>query len=111
MTRLILVSGKGGVGKSALAASLALAHHRAGARVLAIDVAATGGLAAHLGVASLAFKAQTIKTGLNALAVDRSKGGVRTAGERAARRTTSPRLVLRKLRGGRIGARAGLQRR
>ncbi|MCA1736569.1 MAG: AAA family ATPase [Actinobacteria bacterium] len=73
MTRLILVSGKGGVGKSALAASLALAHHRAGARVLAIDVAATGGLAAHLGVASLAFKAQTIKTGLNALAVDRSK--------------------------------------
>lgn len=73
MTRLILVSGKGGVGKSALAASLALAHHRAGARVLAIDVAATQGLAAHLGVSSLGFKAQRIRTGLEALAVDRSK--------------------------------------
>ena len=56
-----------------MAASLALAHHRAGARVLAIDVAATQGLAAHLGVSSLGFKAQTIRTGLSALAVDRSK--------------------------------------
>lgn len=73
MTRLILVSGKGGVGKSAMAASLALAHHREGARVLAIDVAATGGLAAHLGVASLEFKPKNIKPGLFALAVDRSK--------------------------------------
>lgn len=73
MTRLILVSGKGGVGKSAMTASLALAHHRSGARVLAIDVAATGGLAAHLGVNSLGFKAQTIRTGLHGLAVDRSK--------------------------------------
>ena len=73
MTRLILVSGKGGVGKSALAASLALAHHREGARVLAIDVAATGGLAAHLGTTSLDFKARALRPGLAALAVDRSK--------------------------------------
>jgi anion-transporting ArsA/GET3 family ATPase len=70
---LILVSGKGGVGKSALAASLALAHQREGARVLAIDVAATGGLAAHLGATSVDFKAKVIRPGLKALAIDRSK--------------------------------------
>ena len=73
MTRLILVSGKGGVGKSALSASLALAHQREGARVLAIDVAATGGLAAHFGTKKLDFKATTLKPGLDALVVDRSK--------------------------------------
>lgn len=73
MTRLILVSGKGGVGKSALAASLALAHHREGARVLAIDVAGTGGLAAHFGTKQLDFKPAVLKPGLEALVVDRSK--------------------------------------
>ena len=72
MTRLILVSGKGGVGKSSLAASLALAHQRAGARVLGIDVGGTGGLAAHLGLTRLDLKAIEVKPGLDALAVDRS---------------------------------------
>lgn len=73
MTRLILVSGKGGVGKSSLAASLALAHQRTGAKVLAIDVSGAGGLAAHLGTTGLDFKAASVKPGLDALAIDRSK--------------------------------------
>ena len=73
MTLLILVSGKGGVGKSSLAAGLALAHQRAGARVLGIDVAGTGGLAAHLGLTRLEFKPAEVKPGLDALTVDRAK--------------------------------------
>jgi hypothetical protein len=42
MTRLVVVSGKGGVGKSAVAAATALAAHRDGARVLALSMVGTG---------------------------------------------------------------------
>jgi anion-transporting ArsA/GET3 family ATPase len=73
VTRLILVSGKGGVGKSSLAASLALAHQRAGAKVLVIDVAGAGGLATHLGLTRLDFRVVELRPGLEALAIDRSK--------------------------------------
>lgn len=47
--RLHFVLGKGGVGKSTLAAALALAGHRRGARVLAIELGAPGGLSRALG--------------------------------------------------------------
>jgi anion-transporting ArsA/GET3 family ATPase len=71
--RLILVSGKGGVGKSAVTAGLALLAHRHGRRVLAIDVVAAGGLAAHLGIGRLEFKPREVRPGLWALSVDRAK--------------------------------------
>ncbi|MGH3119358.1 MAG: ArsA-related P-loop ATPase, partial [Gaiellales bacterium] len=71
--RLILVSGKGGVGKSAVTAGLALLAHRHSRRVLAIDVVAAGGLAAHLGVGRLEFKPREVRPGLWALSVDRAK--------------------------------------
>lgn len=71
--RLVLVSGKGGVGKSAITAGLALQAHRHGRRVLAIDVVAAGGLATHLGVGRLEFKPREIRPGLWALSVDRAK--------------------------------------
>ena len=71
--RLTLVSGKGGVGKSAIATGLALYAHRQGDRVLAIDVTGGGGLAAHLGAGPLGFKAQEMRPGLFALAVDRTR--------------------------------------
>lgn len=71
--RLILVSGKGGVGKSAITAGLALQADRHGRRVLAIDVVAAGGLAAHLGVGRLEFKPRQVRPGLWALSVDRAK--------------------------------------
>jgi anion-transporting ArsA/GET3 family ATPase len=44
-TRLQLVVGKGGVGKSTVTAAIALAAARAGARVLALELARQGGLA------------------------------------------------------------------
>ncbi|HKX75654.1 MAG TPA: ArsA family ATPase [Acidimicrobiia bacterium] len=71
--RLLLVSGKGGVGKSALACALAIYAQRQGQRVLLIDVGAGGGVATHLGVGPLGFTSTEIRPGLWALAVDRSK--------------------------------------
>ena len=71
--RLTLVSGKGGVGKSAVATGLALYAHRQGRRVLAIDVTGAGGLAAHLGGGRLEFKPREVRPGLSALTIDRTK--------------------------------------
>jgi anion-transporting ArsA/GET3 family ATPase len=70
---LAIVSGKGGVGKSAVAAALATNAHRHGRKVLAIDVAGGEGLAVHFGVGSLGFQPRELRPGLEALAIDRSK--------------------------------------
>ena len=71
--RLTLVSGKGGVGKSAIATGLALYANRQGRRVLAIDVTGAGGMAAHLGGGRLEFKPREVRPGLFALTIDRTK--------------------------------------
>jgi anion-transporting ArsA/GET3 family ATPase len=74
MTRLVVVSGKGGVGKSAVAAATALHHHRRGETVLAISMAGTGGgLASHTGAGALGFEPREVFPGLHALTIDRSK--------------------------------------
>lgn len=74
MTRLIVVSGKGGVGKSAVAAATALVHHRRGARVLAMSMVGTGGgLASHIGAGALDFEPVEVFPGLHACTIDRSK--------------------------------------
>jgi len=49
-TRLQIVVGKGGVGKSTVAAALALAKAARGGRVLALELGGSGGLARALGV-------------------------------------------------------------
>ncbi|MCL1595743.1 MAG: hypothetical protein M3132_15475 [Actinomycetia bacterium] len=71
-TRLVFVSGKGGTGKSAVTAGLAIARARAGETVLAIDMAASPGLATHLGVEQLAYRPQEIRDGLHAMSIDRA---------------------------------------
>lgn len=72
--QLVLVSGKGGVGKSAVAAAIALASHRRGRRVLAIAMTGHGdGLAAHLGAAPLTFALREERPGLSTAVVDRTK--------------------------------------
>jgi len=71
-THLIFVSGKGGTGKSAVAAGMAIARARTGETVLAIDMAASPGLARHLGVASLAYQPREIRDGLFGMAIDRA---------------------------------------
>ncbi len=54
--RLIIVAGKGGVGRSTVAAAIAVEAAAAGKRVLAVDVVADGGLSAALGPAATRFE-------------------------------------------------------
>lgn len=68
------MSGKGGVGKSAYAAAVALSDHRKGRKVLAIAMTGTGGgLTSHLGGPPLTFEPTEIRPGLDAIVVDRTK--------------------------------------
>ena len=72
--RFIIVSGKGGVGKSAVAAATALAVHRRGGRVLAMAMTGDGGgLAAHLGTPPLRFPLREERPGLFTSVVERSE--------------------------------------
>jgi anion-transporting ArsA/GET3 family ATPase len=70
--RLVLVSGKGGVGKSAVSAGLALLAQRRGLRVLAMEMGAPGGLSAHFGTGPLAFEPIELRPGLHAMQMVRS---------------------------------------
>jgi anion-transporting ArsA/GET3 family ATPase len=70
--RLLIVSGKGGVGKSAVSAALGILAARRGKRVLVLAMIQPSGLAAHLGVDSLAYEPTRIRPGLFGAAVDRS---------------------------------------
>ena len=70
--RLLLVSGKGGVGKSAVAAALAILAVRHGKRVLAIAMTEPLGLAAHLGVETLSYEPTAIRPLLYGATVDRA---------------------------------------
>ena len=71
--RLLIVSGKGGVGKSAVAASLALAAAQSGKRVLALGMVDGLGLGLHLGVEELHHEPVRTSAGLLAASVDRAK--------------------------------------
>lgn len=71
--RLVIVSGKGGVGKSAVAAGLALLAQRNGLRVLAVEMASPGGLSTHFSTSPLTFKPREVRPGLHAMHVVRSQ--------------------------------------
>lgn len=71
--RLVIVSGKGGVGKSAVAGAIALLAQRRGLRVLIVAMEESGGLAAHLGTRSLTFQPQELRPGLHAMQMVRSE--------------------------------------
>jgi hypothetical protein len=71
--RLVIVSGKGGVGKSAVSAGIALMAQRHGLRVLAVEMDMSSGLAAHFSTSELAFTPREILPGLHALQVVRSE--------------------------------------
>ncbi len=70
--RLVLVSGKGGVGKSAVSAGLALLAQRRGLRVLAMEMGSPGGLSAHFGSGPLQFEPRELRPGLHAMQLVRS---------------------------------------
>lgn len=70
--RLVIVSGKGGVGKSAVTSGLALLGQRHGLRILAVEMESGGGLAAHFGTGELAFEPREVRPGLHAMQMVRS---------------------------------------
>ena len=71
--RLVIVSGKGGVGKSAVAAGLAMLAQRHGLRVLAVEMGSAGGLSAHFSTGPLDFKPKEVRPGLHAMHIVRSE--------------------------------------
>lgn len=72
-SRLILVSGKGGTGKSAVAAGIALVAQRRGERVLVMEAGLDGGLASHLTTTELEFEPREVRPGLHAMRVERPR--------------------------------------
>lgn len=71
--KLIFVSGKGGVGKSAVTASLALLAARRGQRVLVIGMVEDLGVASHFAAEHLTYAAREARPGIDALAVYRDE--------------------------------------
>ena len=71
--RLVIVSGKGGVGKSAVASGLALLAQRHGLRVLAVEIESSGGLSAHFGVGPFEFEPREVRPGLHVMHMVRSE--------------------------------------
>jgi anion-transporting ArsA/GET3 family ATPase len=71
--KLTFVSGKGGVGKSAVTASLALLAVRRGLRVLVVGMVEGIGAASHLAAEQLGYRPHRVRPGLDALAVNRSE--------------------------------------
>ena len=70
--RLLVVSGKGGVGKSAVAAALAQLATRQGKKVLLIDMGESAGLSSHLGITGLEFTPREVRPDLFAMRIVRS---------------------------------------
>jgi len=67
---LLFVTGKGGVGKTSVAAALALLAARRGRRTLLCEVDAKGSMAAYLETAPTAFEEREILPGLFAMSMD-----------------------------------------
>ena len=67
---MIIVSGKGGVGKSAVSAALALRAAASGRLVLVLAMSDGMGLARHLGVEALTYEPHEIRPGIDGSAID-----------------------------------------
>lgn len=70
---LVFVSGKGGVGKSAVSAAIALLGARTGRMVLALGMTDHTGIAAHLGIDHVGHDPVPAAPGLYVAAVDRAR--------------------------------------
>lgn len=71
-TDLVLVSGKGGTGKSAVTAAIAIQRARRGQTVLAIDLGSGLGLGEHLGAPRLNYEPTRVQPGLWAMTMVRA---------------------------------------
>jgi anion-transporting ArsA/GET3 family ATPase len=68
--QLLVVTGKGGTGKTTVAAALAIAAADRGRRTLVVEVEGRQGLAAPFGRRSLGYQETNLADGVNGLAVD-----------------------------------------
>jgi anion-transporting ArsA/GET3 family ATPase len=68
--RLLVVTGKGGVGKSTVAAAFALVAAQRGRRVLVVDVDAKGTIADRFEAGRIGFKPKEVMPGVSLLAMD-----------------------------------------
>ena len=68
--KLVFVTGKGGVGKTTVAAALALLASERGKRVLACEVDAKGNLADFFQTKPTSFKPREVQPGLFAMSMD-----------------------------------------
>ena len=68
--RLLVVTGKGGVGKSTVAAALALVAARQGKRVLVVNVDAKGTIADRFEAGKISFKPREVVPGISLMAMD-----------------------------------------
>ena len=68
--RLLVVTGKGGVGKSTIAAALALVAATRGRRVLVVDVDAKGTIADRFEAGAIGFKPREVMPGISLMAMD-----------------------------------------
>lgn len=64
-SRVVIVAGKGGVGKTTVAATLATAAARTGARVLVVEVEGKSGLASTFAMPSLTYEDAEVRPGLS----------------------------------------------
>jgi anion-transporting ArsA/GET3 family ATPase len=71
-TELVLVSGKGGTGKSAVASAIAIERARRGQTVLAMDLGNGLGLGAHLRARRLTYDPVEVRAGLHAMTMERT---------------------------------------
>lgn len=90
--RLVIVTGKGGVGKTTVAAGVARAAVAARRRALLVEVATPGRLASVLGVNALGAEPRVIADGLSAVALDEGR-----ALEELVHRLMPLRLLSRRL--------------
>ena len=65
-SRVVIVAGKGGVGKTTVTAALAVAAARAGARVLIVEVEGKSGLADAFGRPALTYEDAELRAGIRA---------------------------------------------
>jgi len=91
-SRVVIVAGKGGVGKTTVTAALATAAARAGASVLIVEVEGKSGLSAALGCAPLTYEEQPVADRLRARTLTPDEALLEYLEERGLRRI-SRRLV------------------
>jgi anion-transporting ArsA/GET3 family ATPase len=91
-SRVVIVAGKGGVGKTTVTAALATAAARAGASVLIVEVEGKSGLSTALGCAPLTYQAQPVADRLLARTLTPDEALLEYLEERGLRRI-SRRLV------------------